>query len=860
MFGGAMSLLAMSIAAQAQETQPTEEVVVFGARAENTNIINEKLKTDGIADFLSADDIGRLPDLNIAESLRRIPGVTSIFDEDRGRFVVVRGLNPNLNYVTIDGIGIATTDSFGGTGRRVNLEVIPATAVSALEVRKTFTPEIDAGAIGGYVNLRTRSAYDTDGTYFVVTGGLNHFTYSDVPGDNSYDGDPYSNLGSQLDVTYADTFGDNNEFGLVLAGSWLSTSRDESKDIQAGERYYDAEGNRLNPTLNDGSVNPAWNGFTAPEEVRSYDYTNKIEDYGLNLKGEYRPSDSLYMSLMGFFYVEGQQETRNTVQFQGLDGVTNQTATSGDMVIPNNGVRIGWNRNNLDRENQGLIFSTDFHLSDKSVINFKTGWTYNNFEDYQPLIEYRGLPANPAISYSQTDSGPRIHTFNVADVSGVLDPSNYALQTYFESYRFSEEDVTDTKLDYAFNQGGAGLGFQVGAQYRSIDRTRDNARTIYDADGSSMAEYALQTKFQPRQLNFPLLWIDALPFLDQVPAGLEVNEGATADREAIDDFNYVEDTMAFYGMASFTADNWKLSGGLRFEDVSTESTAPGEDLGAPFVSRSGGYDAVLPSAVFSYDFSDQLRMKIGASQSMGRPNPGDIAQRERRNDVNQTISRGNPDLQPRESTNFDIGLEYFFGDGNGLLSAVLFTKDIDKEIFTLGSTETIDGVEYEVSQPENAESAELTGVELGYIHNSFSFLPGLGFSGNLTYVDGETAYQDANGDFQTFDRLLEQSELSGNATVFYIWQDRAEARLSYNFWGDYHDTIQAQPYNARGWDDFQTLDLTLRYDFTDQLDVKFKARNMLDENRVRIRGIDQQNLHEEVIFGRSFFIDVTYAY
>ena len=432
LLGTALSLSMLGMAAQAQTEAPEEEkvldtVMVYGTRAENLNIIAEKRESDGIADFLSADDIGRLPDLNIAESLRRIPGVTSIFDEDRGRFVVVRGLNPNLNYVTIDGIGIATTDSFGGTGRRVNLEVIPSSAVGSLEVRKTFTPEIDSGAIGGYVNLRTRSAYDYDGLYFVAEGGINHFTFDDIPGDNSYAGDPYDPVGYQADATFSNTFGANDEFGVVLAATFLRTSRDEAKDIQAGERYYDDAGNRVSPIV-DGSTNPEWNSFTAPEEVRSYDYTNRIENYGLNVKGEYRPSDRFHASLLGFYYAEGQQETRNTVQFQGLDGISDQTATSGTMVIPGNGVRIGWNRNNLDRENKGLIFKADYDFDDRSSLSFTSGWTYNNFEDFSPLMEYRGVPADPAISFVQSDTDPQIFDFTVADVNGVLNPDNYGLR------------------------------------------------------------------------------------------------------------------------------------------------------------------------------------------------------------------------------------------------------------------------------------------------------------------------------------------------------------------------------------------------------------------------------------------------
>lgn len=222
--------------AMAQQSAPAaqlDDITVVGARAEALGIVTQKRRTDGIADFLSEDEAGQLPDLNIAESLRRIPGVTAIFDEDRGRFVTVRGLNANLNYVAIDGLGVATTDEFGGTGRKVNLEVIPSGAVGLLEVRKTFTPDIDGGAIGGFVDLHTRSAFKGRAPFIVAEGGLNLQTYQDVPNGNSGKGPIRSPVGGQFSVTYANRFGAAEQFGMVAAAHLSQDQRDESKNIQA---------------------------------------------------------------------------------------------------------------------------------------------------------------------------------------------------------------------------------------------------------------------------------------------------------------------------------------------------------------------------------------------------------------------------------------------------------------------------------------------------------------------------------------------------------------------------------------------------------------------------------------------------
>lgn len=845
------------------ETTPAEEideVVIVGVRAENTKIVSEKRQTDGISDFLGEDEAGRLPDLNIAESLSRIPGVQAIFDEDRGRFVTVRGLSANLNYVTIDGLGVATTDEFGGTGRKVNLEVIPSNAVGLLEVRKTFTPDIDGGAIGGYVNLHTRSAFDRRTPFFAVEGGLNYQTYQRVPNANSGESPITGKTAPQIDAVYANSFGSNDQFGLVIAARFAEDKRDKSKNIQAAEAYYSHTGTALNPILADGTVNPNWNGYTAPAQVRSYDYTNKIRDYGLNLKLEYR-SDKLYSSLLGYYYAENQQETRNAIQYLSMDQVRNQTAESGTLRLGQ--VRIGWNFNPLDRQNYGTIFNTRYKLDERRSLDFKAGWSFNDFDDFQPNIDFRGRPSNRSLTYETIRSDPATQRFVFADTAGILTPSNYTLNAYQEQRRYSRENVYNAKLDYGVNQdkGAAGWGYKFGAELRRLDRERDNSRTDYVSNGVALTDYALQTDFQPYFLNFPLLWVDAHKFLAEVVPTLAVNAASTAERAIIEDYRYVEDTRAAYGLATYTGERFRFVGGLRYEDVATEATTPGEVLSAGFSTREGGYGEWLPSATLALDLTPDVRLKLGASRSLGRPNPGDIAQRERRSETNQTISRGNPDLKPRISTNLDLGLEYYLPARNGLLAVSVFTKDIKDEIFTLARDEEIDGEIWRVTQPRNAQGAKVKGIELNAIVNQFGFvapwLKPFGISGNVTRVDGEIDYIDGNGNFARSDRLVDQAKWIGNAAVFYAAHG-FEARVNYNHRGDYIDDIATNPWEAQGWDDFHTVDLSLSYKVDKHWQIKFKARNLENENRRRIRGLGLSDLYEEVEFGRSFYLTLKY--
>ena len=149
------------------------------------------------------------------------------------------------------------------------------------------------------------------------------------------------------------------------------------------------------------------------------------------------------------------------------------------------------------------------------------------------------------------------------------------------------------------------------------------------------------------------------------------------------------------------------------------------------------------------------------------------------------------------------------------------------------------------------------------IANRLTFLPeqfqGFGVSGNLTYVNGRITYLDDDGQRVTSDRLVDQSRWFGNAALFYAGRNY-EARVTYNHWGGYIDALTPQPWLAQGWDGFETIDLSVRYDLSRQWKLKFKARNLLNEDRTRVRGLALSDLYEQVEFGQSFYLNLSYKY
>ncbi len=208
--------------AYAQADDDNGEILVQGYLLQNRTAIEAKRNEDRIADFLTSDEAGRQPDFNIADSLRRLPGVVTVFDEDEGVGVGLRGLPSDYSFVSIDGGLIASTDR---ASRAINLETIPPTAVARMEVIKSVTPDLDGQSVGGVVNLITRSAFDSDGLYLTGSAQLGvHSIVGKLPAS-------FSNPSYRLDGAVATQFGGDKQFGILLAGNWFVKNRDQARPL-----------------------------------------------------------------------------------------------------------------------------------------------------------------------------------------------------------------------------------------------------------------------------------------------------------------------------------------------------------------------------------------------------------------------------------------------------------------------------------------------------------------------------------------------------------------------------------------------------------------------------------------------------
>ena len=820
--------------AQAQdvgaETDAGITIIVTGSRARTTAEIAQKQGRDVISDSLSQDEIGAVPDFNVADALRRIAGVAAEFDEDEGRFVNIRGIDANLNYITFDGIGVPSTGSFGGGGRNVNIEFFPSTAVKRLDVYKTFTPDLDGSSIGGYVDVVTRSAFDADGLFFIARGTLSHYTAEDIADDQ----DPV-NLPFRVETTLSTIFGADDQFGVVFTGLYGQRPREQDR-LFAVSGFETNFPNVIPPTRFDSSIT-----------------SNNQKRYGGQGKFEYQ-GNNLYGSVSGYFY--RQQETETRFRNNLLFTAASVTETGPDQARAGT-ARMELNFDYFPIRTQGK--GVQAHLDggdDQSHFNVDIGWAEQNFDHDTPALVFR-TPFVPelGVSIDASDVVPTRSTYN--DPSYFSDRDNYGLSFIRVRDLNTDEEVFNALADYGWNAGpdNRGFGFKVGAAYRRLERVRNNEEFRFAtadfnafAANADLAPLLAGDQFQSDYSPDSFLFFD----LDATRAFIE---GANIPRnDALStngDFRYQEDILAAFGMVTFRTDRFTAVGGVRYEATDFDS-----DAAAQIGAVNGNYDEWLPSLNLAYKLADHLFLRAAYSRTLGRPNPSDLTVTTIEN-INQDgvleIRRGNPDLEPRLSDNYDLSLEYYFLRGEGLLSAAVFQKDIAGDIFLTVEDGTIDGQPAIITQNTNASSSQVKGLELQAYIGSMPFLPAplhnLGISGNVTFLDGETTFLD--GTVQN--RRIRQADFIANASIFYNTGD-FEARLAYNFADDF--LLQAK----RVEDSFEQLDASMRYYWGKNFIFSVEGRNLTGSRRRQLAGSNLDLLFGETILGSQFHFGVAYRY
>ncbi|MCW2380692.1 MULTISPECIES: TonB-dependent receptor [unclassified Sphingobium] len=826
-----------------------DTIVVTGQRRAQYEATAEKREAFAVMDAISADDIGKLPDHNTAAALRRIPGLSVQEDQGEPRFPVLRGLQSTYNRTTVDGALVAGVDS---GGRTVPLDIVPSVMAGRIEVIKTVTPENDANAVGGIINITTRSAFDAGRPFF---NGIASYGIYEQHGEVRNSKPSY-----RLAFAAGTTFGADDEWGIVIGASQEQLDYDipQIEVASPSVREYTAAGAPVDSGAATG------NGIQVPTQHRLFWYNNTKQRTGGNVKLEWRPSDTFRWELSGVVARTEDDEERIEYRMEPIGNVANQTQTSGQFARGR------------------IIVQLNQPITRRLVALGRTAFAWDGGEQWKldgdavfslgrmrvpnESIEFRTRDADAtryAFSYDTSDFYP---VFMPANAAAAVNPQNFYLQQQRSNLEKSLEKSGQFRLNFTYGDDSidGGIKLKTGAVLRLTSRKNEVERTDYKA--ASGFTYTLDKVVTAgpseaiRDKFYIPIRIDAAAF----PAFYQANQSrfTTTVASKAGDYKVNEDVYAGYVQGSTRMGNVTLLGGLRYERTEVSSDAY-RTLGSTLtqITTDGSYGNWLPSAHIRWDVTDRVVVRGAYTNTIGRPDYSSIAASETLSfDGSQpTLSRGNPGLKPRESRGFDLSFEFYPKDG--VISAALFHKKIRNEIFTLSNVETIDvgrGPESVlVSEPRNAETATIKGLELN-LQQALTFLPdpfdGLGVSANATFLDTRFTFLTTAGPRVT--GLYLQPDTVWNASVYYQ-KGKFEGRLSYNYIGGFLETINDTIPNAdQYWKSRGTLDANISYRVTSNITLYAEGQNLNNQGRRELVGPGRTYLQESAEYGRTFWFGV----
>lgn len=863
---------AQALAQQTEQAEQTEQQkaeeqievisVVGSFRGSLASALNQKRFETGATDTIKAEDIADFPDLNLAESLQRIPGVAISRVAGEGRQISVRGLGPDFTRVRINGMEAQSTsggtDAIGGAnrGRGFDFNTFSSDLFNELTVRKTASANVEEGSLGATVDMRTARPFDYDGLTFAanIQAGYN---------DKSEEVDP---KGSFL-------FSNINEDGTF---GYLISAAFSERDI-LDEGYSTVRWNNVNDFgsyrgQTSGAELQAINDGFRPRLPRYDSYMHNVKRTGVATALEYRPSletrfnlDVLYSKddstrqeafMQGILNGNGQTGPMNVLDYE-IDSTNTVTYASFENALIRNELRY----DELSTEFLQFTLSGQHQLTDNLKIDAMVGRAKSEFDN---PIQTTVVMEKGGQTFSYDYRGSKRDNPELLFGAGVFDPNGWTTN----SVRLRPLGAENTFDSAAFNVEYVlteALTLRSGLHYKKFQfETHEARRQSENAAGVVMNPDLI------RQYGAGVgpygSWL--VPDLAAIDAryGIYSNTGTftvSRDFRRVDNFSAEEKTLGAYVQLAFDTElgDTGLRGdiGGRFVKTDQSSTA-WATLGSTqqLVTAEHDYNEFLPSLNLVFEPLDDVIIRFGYAEVMARAGLGSI-----RPNVSvsvsggaRSISGGNPTLEPTKAKTYDLGLELYF-DNESLLGVAVFRKDIDSYVQGLRETKLFtetglpiqaaidacnagpgygtdcnENIEWQTNTPLNGPGGNLYGFEVQY-QMPFSFLPEFwnrfGFIGNYTYVKAQMDYINNTGVVLATRDLQGLSENTRSATLYYE-DEKFSARVSLADRARYlTNAIGRDNNDMEGTNATRNIDAAMSYQITDNWKLTFEALNLTNE-------------------------------
>ncbi|MBO4986068.1 MAG: TonB-dependent receptor [Bacteroides sp.] len=826
-----------------EEGVELQQVEVKGAFHGQRKAVNMQKNSMGIKNVVSADQVGKFPDANIGDALKRINGINVQYDMGEARFGQVRGTAADLTSVTVNGNRIPSAE---GDTRNVQLDLIPADMVQTIEVSKVVTSDMDGDAIGGAINLVTKNT-----------------PYKRVL--NATAGSGYNWVSDKLQLNLGLTYGDryfNDKLGVMLAASYQNAPGGADNT----EFEYDVD--------DDGNV------YLDKAEVRQYYVTRERQSY--SLATDYKFNADHRISFKGMYNRRSDWENRYRITYKKL----NDAASKQSIVLQTKGGAAN-NRNARLELQQTMDFTLDGeHTFGK--LNMDWAASYSRASEDRPNERYFGVEMKGKKNsdyfedFSFVNAGGR----NPYPSKGLGDVSNYSWS--IDELTDANEDIRENEWKFKLNfelplsKGIYGNKLRFGAKYTDKSKEKETHcydyiapyEDAYDEAWMNQLSGQIRSGFMPDgnyPVNTPFVTKQYLGSLSLNPAqsgAYELLEEASGNYSATERI-----TSAYLRLDQQLGSKLDLVLGLRMEHTALKYSGYNwvvddlEDEQGRLIStgeKKHNYVNWLPSILLKYNASDDLKLRASFTKTLARPKYSALIPNISYNIAEEEATFGNPNLKPTTSYNFDLSGEYYF-ESVGLISLGFFYKNVkdvvveekwkstnDPNIPDGLLNEDGDPVKYEITKPVNAYDADLLGVEFAY-QRDFGFIaPALkcvGFYGTYTYTHSSTK----NHKFEH--RTLEEGEKikmtgspehTANASLYYE-NKGLNVRLSYNFASDFVDEFGTVAALDRYYDKVNYLDLNAAYTFGKNFKTTFyvEANNLLNQPLRYYQGNKERTMQTE---------------
>ncbi|MGH1364196.1 MAG: TonB-dependent receptor [Calditrichia bacterium] len=765
------------------------EEVVWGIRAKGqAAALTRQKNAANIVNIVAADQMGRFPDGNASEAVQRVPGVALERDQGEGRYIQIRGGSALMSSITFNGERIPSPED----SRQIALDAVPVDILESIEVAKAITPDMDADAIGGSVNLVTKKAPFERLVNLELAGGYNAIR---------------ENGGGSGNITLG-TRTANDKIGILANASWNRRS--------LGSDNVEPEYDLGDPGLGDDVLSEL--------QTRLYDIDRTR--VGLNTMLDFRHSNQS-SNFLNIIYSQSKDE-------QLRRKFVNADFDDGDVLE----LEDNWRTEDLSTLN--LSGGGDHNLNNGMAINYNV--TYVKSREEKPDIQEIVWVQEGLTSFSPSIADPENITANPGSVSGEYEFDKIETET---SEINNEDVVAALSFSLPLNIGSTDGKLTFGGKFRT--KTKDQQVEVMEYGlvagdailGDGFGEDFSLDGFNPGNYPFPgtVTNVDDLQNIVSSFSSrfgeLESEKDIEADAE---DYEVKERVVAGFGMIELNvSEKFTLIPGVRFEQTNDETQGFEFDselettVASPVAEES--YGNFFPMMHLRYRATPYTNVRAAYTSAIARPNFYDLVPYRIRDDEDLFI--GNAELSPTTSANLDLLVEHY-NQSIGVLSGGIFYKRLTDPIFVFVEDNTLGG---DTNQPRNGESGNIFGAELA-IQQQLRFLPGalngLGFYGNFTYVDSKLTLPDGRevklpGQANNILNLALNYEKSG----FF-------AQTSVSYHGDYLMEVGGSEEEDLFIDKHLQIDASASYQLSETFNVFLELVNLNNERFKVFEGVSER--------------------